>query len=115
MSIPIEIIVGLITLCGVLTTATLNMFTNRNKNSSDQTIETMRVQKELIGTLFDENQGLSKRMDEIEESFKNERKEFQEELVKTREAYNQLKNIVEEAISLLKSDKHLEALKLLEK
>ena len=111
MSIPVEIIVGLITLCGVLTTA----FINKHKTSSDQTIETMKVQKELISTLFDENQVLSKRMDEIEESFKNERKEFQEELVKTREAYNQLKNIVEEAISLLKSDRHIEALKLLEK
>lgn len=115
MSIPIEIIVGLITLCGVLTTAAINMFTSRNKNSSDQIIETMRVQKELIGTLFDENQVLSKRMDEIEESFNKERREFQEELVKTREAYKQLKNIVEEAISLLKSDRHIEALKLLEK
>jgi hypothetical protein len=58
MSIPIEIIVGLITLCGVLTTAIINMFTSRHKNSSDQLIETMRVQKELIGTLFDENQDM---------------------------------------------------------
>ena len=54
-------------------------------------------------------------MDEIEKNFQIERKEFQEELVKTREAYNQLKNVVEEAISLLKRDKHIEALKLLEK
>ena len=115
MKVPLEIIVGIITLFGVLTTATINMFTSRNKNSSDQLIETMRVQKELISTLFDENQVLSKRMDEIEESFKEERKEFQEELVKTRDAYKQLKNIVEEAILLLKSDRKIEALKLLEK
>ena len=66
MSIPIEIIVGLITLCGVLTTATINMFNSKHKNSSDQTMETMKVQKELIDTLFSENQILSKRMDEIE-------------------------------------------------
>ena len=115
MKLPLEIIAGLITLCGVITTATINMFTSRNKNSSDQLIETMRVQKELISTILDENQVLSKRMDEIEESFKKERKEFQEKLMKTREAYKQLKNVVEEAISLLKSDKHIEALKLLEK
>ena len=66
MNIPLEIIVGIITLCGVLTTAIINMLNNKHKNSSDQTIETMRVQKELIGTLFDENQVLSKRMNEIE-------------------------------------------------
>jgi hypothetical protein len=115
MNIPLEVVVGLITLSGVLASSLISLLNSRQKNSSDQTIETMRIQKELIGTLFDENKVLSKRMDEIEESFKNERKEFQEELVKTREAYKQLKNIVEEAISLLKSDKHLEALKLLEK
>ena len=115
MNIPSEIIVGFITLYGVFITAIINMFNSKHKNSSDQTMETMKVQKELIDTLFSENQVLSKRMDEIEKNFQMERKEFQEELVKTREAYNQLKNIVEEAISLLKSDKHLEALKLLEK
>ena len=93
----------------------LNMLSSKHKTHSDQTIETMKVQKDLIDTLFEENQTLSKRMDEIEESLKEERREFQEELVKTREAYNQLKNIVEEAISLLKSDKHIEALQLLEK
>ena len=115
MSIPLEIIVGLIALCGVLTSAIISMFTSKHKTSSDQTLGIMKVQKELIDTLFEENQVLSKRMDEFEEAFKKERREFQEELVKTREAYEQLKNIVEEAISLLKRDKHLEALELLEK
>ena len=115
MNIPPEIIVGLITLYGVFITTIINMFNSKHKNSSDQTIETMKVQKELIDTLFSENQILSKRMDEIEKNFQMERKEFQEELVKTRDVYNQLKNIVEEAISLLKSDRYIEALKLLEK
>ena len=115
MNIPPEIIVGLITLYGVFITAIINMFNGKHKNSSDQTMETMKVQKELIDTLFNENQVLSKRMDEIEKNFQKERKEFQEELVKTREAYKQLENIVEEAISLLKSDRYIEALKLLEK
>ena len=110
-----ELPVGLITLFGVLASSIISLVSGRHTTSSRQTVDTMKVQKELIDTLFNENQILSKRMDEIEESFKKERKEFQEELVKTREAYKQLENIVEEAISLLKSDKHLEALKLLEK
>ena len=91
MKVPLEIIVGLITLCGVLTNAMLNMLSSKHKTHSDQTIETMKVQKDLIDTLFEENQTLSKRVDEIDESLKEERREFQEELVKTREAYNQLK------------------------
>ena len=66
MNIPSEIIVGFITLYGVFITAIITMFNSKHKNSSDQMVETMRVQKELIGTLFDENQVLSKRMNEIE-------------------------------------------------
>ena len=110
-----ELLVGLITLFGVLASSMISLVSARHNTSSTQTVDTMKVQKELIDTLFSENQILSKRMDEIEESFKKERKEFQEELVKTREAYKQLENIVEEAISLLKSDRYIEALKLLEK
>ena len=112
---PPELLVGLMTLFGVLASSIISLVSGRHNTSSTQTVETMKVQKELIDTLFNENQILSKRMDEIEKNFQMERKEFQEELVKTREAYNQLKNIVEEAISLLKSDRHIEALKLLEK
>ena len=112
---PIELILGLFTLCGVLISSIITLASNRNNISSTQTVETMKVQKTLIDTLFSENQVLSQRMDEVEESIRAEREEFQKELIRTREAYNQLKHVVEEAVSLLKSDKHLEALELLEK
>ena len=112
---PIELILGLFTLCGVLISSIITLVSNRNNISSTQTVETMKVQKTLIDTLFSENQVLSQRMDEVEESIRAEREEFQKELIRTREAYNQLKYVVEEAVSLLKSDKHLEALELLEK
>ena len=111
----IELILGLLTLCGVLISSIISLVSNRSSVSSTQTVETMKVQKTLIDTLFSENQELSRRMDEIEKSIRAEREEFQKELIRTREAYNQLKHVVEEAISLLKSDKHVEALQLLEK
>ena len=110
-----ELLVGLMTLFGVIISSIISLVSGRHSISSTQTVETMKVQKELIDTLFNENQILSKRMDEIEESIRAEREEFQKELIRTRESYNQLKCIVEEAVTLLKSDKHLEALKLLEK
>lgn len=110
-----EVIIGIITVFGVIINATFTLLSNNHKSSSEQTIETMKIQKTLIDTLFEENKVLSKRIDSIENSLKEERKEFQEELTKTREEYTQLKRIVEEAVSLLRSDKYLEALKLLEK
>ena len=44
---PIELILGLFTLCGVLISSIITLVSNRSNISSTQTVETMKVQKEL--------------------------------------------------------------------
>lgn len=112
--VPLEILIGIISVSGVIISAILTNGTNKNKTSSDQTIETMRIQKDLIDSLFEKNKVLSERMDTLEEDMRIEREEFNKELVQTRKSYEQLKSIVEEAIQLLKSNKVRDAIELLE-
>lgn len=112
--VPLEILIGIISVSGVIISAILTNGTNKNKTSSDQTIETMRIQKDLIDSLFEKNKILSERMDTLEEEMRVEREEFNKELVQTRKSYEQLKKVVEEAIQLLKSNKVRDAIELLE-
>lgn len=112
--ISIDVLLGVLSLSGVILGAIISSTTNKYINSNDKTLETMKIQKELIDSLFDKNKILSERLDLLEKSIIEERDLFNKELSETRKSYDKLRNLVEEAIMLLKNNQVHDAIELLE-